>query len=260
MRCMAAATLWQRELVRFVRQRSRLFSAIATPLLFWVLLGSGLGSSFRLPGAEGVGYGEYFFPGTAVLLVLFASIFSSISLIEDRQTGFLQGVLVAPVGPSALVLGKVLGGATIAWLQGTLYLMLAPLAGIPLTWAVAAGASGVLLALSIALTALGFGFAWRVDSTQGFHAVMNLVLMPMWLLSGAFFPVTGAPAWLEAIMRLNPLTYGMAALRRVLAAGEASPEMALETALPSLGPSLGIVLFWCAVGLLFAGMSLRRAR
>jgi ABC-2 type transport system permease protein len=217
---LAAGTLWRRELVRFFRQPSRIAGAAGSPLLFWILIGSGLSGSFRLPGASanaagsaGVDFLEYFFPGTIVLVLLFAAIFSTISVIEDRQQGFLQGVLVAPVPRGAVVAGKVLGGATIAWLQGLVFLALAPLSGIHLTPLSALAAAGVMALLAIGLTAIGFAFAWRVDSVQGFHAVMNLLLVPMWLLSGAFFPLSGVPRWLGALMRANPLTYGVTALR-----------------------------------------------
>jgi ABC-2 type transport system permease protein len=243
----AATMLWWRELVRFARQPSRILSAVASPLVFWLLIGTGLSASFRLPGSDAdVSYLEYFFPGTVALLVLFASIFSTISVIEDRHEGFLQGVLVAPVTPSTVVLGKVLGGATLAWLQGSLFLLLAPAAGIPLGAASLAAASGTLALLSLALTAVGFGFAWKVDSTQGFHGVMNLLLVPMWLLSGAFFPLTGAPAWLEWVMRVNPMTYGVASLRRTLY--PRGMEVAAE--LPPLGPSLVVLGGFCLLALL----------
>jgi len=217
MRLFAAYTLWRRELAHFFRQPTRIASAAATPVLFWILIGSGLSSSFQLPGGpDNIDYLEYFFPGTVVLLVLFSSIFSTFSIIEDRQAGFLQAVMVSPVRGTAIVAGKVLGGATIAWLQGFALLLLGPLAGLELDWQRLAGGGAILAVLAIALTAFGFALAWLFDSTQGFHAIMNLLLIPMWLLSGAFFPLTGAPVWLEWGMRLNPLTYGVAALRQIL--------------------------------------------
>lgn len=219
---LAAFTLWQRELQRFFRQPSRVAGAVGTPLVFWLFMGSGLAGSFRMPGAVGVSYLQFFFPGTLALVLLFAAIFSTISVIEDRHEGFLQGVLVAPVSRGAIVAGKVLGGATLAWLQAVVFLLLAPLAGIPLGLSSLLGAAGVLALLSVSLTAIGFGFAWKVDSVQGFHAVMNVVLLPMWLLSGSFFPLAGAPRWLGLLMRLNPLTYGIAALRETLA-GSVAP-------------------------------------
>ena len=246
---LAAYTLWHRELTRFFRQPSRIAGAVATPLIFWLLIGSGLSGSFRLPGGPAdVDYLEYFFPGTIVLVLLFAAIFSNISVIEDRREGFLQGVLVAPVGRAALVAGKVLGGSTLAWLQGIVFLALAPAAGIRLTVPSLLAAAGVLAVLAVSLSALGFAFAWKLDSVQGFHAIMNIVLMPMWMLSGAFFPASGAPGWLAALMRLNPLTYGIAALRHAFygaALGEGMPGAAL-----SLAVTLAVGLAAFALGLL----------
>lgn len=212
--CRAVAALWQRELVRFYRQRDRVVGALLTPVVFWLLLGLGLGRSFQSASAPGgLGYLEFFYAGALVLIVLFTAIFSTISLIEDRREGFLQGVLVAPVGRAALVGGKVAGGATLATLQGMLFLLLAPLVKVKLGWTAVAWLVVTLGVLSVALTALGFLIAWRMESTQGFHAVMNLVLMPMWLLSGAVFPAEGAAVWLGWIMRVNPLSYGVACVR-----------------------------------------------
>lgn len=247
---LAAATLWRRELTRFFRQPSRIAGAVGTPLIFWLLLGSGLSGSFRLPGGPaGLSYFQYFFPGTIVLVLLFAAIFSNISVIEDRHQGFLQGVLVAPVSRSTLVAGKVLGGATLAWIQGVVFLALAPLSGVRLTVVSALEAAGILAVLALSLTALGFAFAWKLDSVQGFHAIMNVVLMPMWLLSGAFFPVSGAPFWLGALMRLNPLTYGVAALRGALF-GPAGAAPGLPGPAVSLGVTFAMGLAAFAAGLL----------
>jgi ABC-2 type transport system permease protein len=251
------ATLWWRELVRFYRQRSRVVGALGTPLLFWLLIGAGFGGSFRaaeLPGAPpsagaGVSYLGYLFPGTILLIVLFTAIFSTISVIEDRHEGFLLSVLVAPISRSALVLGKVLGGATLALLQGLTFVLLAPLVGIRLGAWQAAEVTAILFLISFSLTALGFYFAWRLDSVQGFHSVMNLVLMPMWLLSGALFPVSGARSWIGWLMRVNPLTYGMDALSRALANRPAAPS--------SMVLSVGIM---AAFGMLAGLASLREVR
>lgn len=239
---LATGTLWRRELVRFFRQPSRIAGAAGSPLLFWILIGSGLSSSFRLPGGSAdVDFLEYFFPGTVVLVLLFAAIFSTISVIEDRQQGFLQGVLVAPVPRAAVVAGKVLGGGTLAWLQALVFLALAPLSGIRLTLGSALAAAGVMALLAVGLTAIGFVFAWRVDSVQGFHAVMNLLLVPMWLLSGAFFPLTGAPGWLAALMRANPLTYGVTALRGALYGAAPAPAVAVTAALALVAFAAGVL-------------------
>ncbi|HZR79653.1 MAG TPA: ABC transporter permease [Candidatus Binatia bacterium] len=237
------ATLWWREVVRFYRQRSRIVGALATPILFWILLGSGFSASFRPPGSPAdMGYAEYFFPGTIVLVVLFTAIFSTISVIEDRREGFLQAVLVAPVSRASVVLGKILGGTTLALGQALLLLLAAPLLGIGLGVVDVAVVVAVLFAIAFGLTTLGFLIAWRMESTQGFHAIMNLVLMPMWFLSGAFFPSTGAPAWLRLLMAVNPLTYGLAALRRAL-----YPAVVVGTDVPTLALSFAIT---CAFAIL----------
>jgi ABC-2 type transport system permease protein len=198
-----------------------------------------------------VNYLQYFFPGTLALIVLFTAIFSTISVIEDRREGFLQGVLVAPVPRATIVAGKILSGTTLAVLQAMLFLLLAPAAGIGLRADLLLPLVVALLTLAFALTGLGFLVAWQLDSTQGFHAVMNLVLVPMWLLSGAVFPAEGAAWWIRAIMWANPMTYGVTALRVVLA-GETSVT---GGGLPSLAMSLLVVLvFGCAtaaIGIVF---------
>ena len=207
----------RRELVRFYRQWSRIIGSLATPLLFWLFLGSGLGTALpELHTPGGGGYLEYFFPGILVLTLLFTSIFSNLSLIEDRHEGFLQSVLVAPISRLSMVGGKVIGGTLLAFSQGLLFLCLAPLAGFPLTLASFLMTSLAMVLIGLTLTAIGFLFAWKLDSVQGFHSIMNVLLMPMWLLSGAFFPVQKAPLWLRPLMYLDPLTYGYIALKRAL--------------------------------------------
>jgi ABC-2 type transport system permease protein len=235
---LAVWTLWQREVVRFYRQPSRVVGALAPPVVFWLLIGSGLAPSFRPAGAgdaeaAGAGYLAYFFPGIVILILLFTAIFSEISIIEDRREGFLQGVLVAPVPRAAIVLGKVLGGTTLAMLQCIPFLALAPVAGlgVPQPGSLARLAV-VLFLLAFALTALAAAIAWRLDSSQGFHAIMNLFLIPMWLLAGTLFPLAGT-RWLGVLMRANPLTYGVAALRRALVGGPL-PD------LPGFGASLAV--------------------
>ena len=210
-------TIWWREIIRFYRQRSRLFSAIAQPLVFWLLIGSGLNASFQPSGAAGgLSYIEYFYPGIVVLVLLFTSIFATISVVNDRREGFLQGILVAPVPRWRIVFAQALGGTTLSVLQGVLLLILAPMTGIRFSAASLFATLGVMALLAFGLTNLGLLIAWRMDSTQGFHAIMNLLLIPIWLLSGAFFPSTGVPGWLEWTMKLNPLTYGLAAFRQSL--------------------------------------------
>lgn len=230
----AVMTLWWREINRFRRQRSRWMSALTQPLVFWLLLGGGLSASFRPMGTpDDTGYLEYFYPGVIVLVMLFTAIFATIAVVEDRREGFLQGVLVAPVSRVTIVQGQALGSTTLALLQGIIFLALAPLAGISLSLIGVLGVVVVLACLAFGLTNLGLIIAWRMQSTQGFHAIMNLILMPIWLLSGAFFPVTGVPFWLEWLMRINPLTYGMAALRRCLYLGHVDAAGTIPPFLPS---------------------------
>jgi ABC-2 type transport system permease protein len=212
-----AFTLWWRELVRFYRQRARVVGVIASPLLFWVVIGSGFGSSFRSgDSAEPQHYLDYFYPGALIMIVLFTSIFTMMSVIEDRKAGFLLSVLVAPVPRSAIVLGKVLGGTTLAAIQGLLFLAFAPLVGVHLGVADCLLVVLTVFLVSFALTALGFTIAWGMDSTQAFHAIINLFLIPLWLLSGALFPLAGASGWIRLLIRINPLTYGVEALRDLL--------------------------------------------
>jgi ABC-2 type transport system permease protein len=212
-----AFTLWWREVVRFYRQKARVAGVILSPLLFWIVLGSGFGTSFRSGEAAGQQhYLNYFYPGALVMIVLFTAIFTMMSVIEDRNEGFLLSVLVAPVPRAAIVLGKVLGGTTLAALQGLAFLVFAPLAGVHLTLE-----SFILIALTVflvsfSLTALGFAIAWPLDSTQAFHAIINLFLIPLWLLSGALFPLSGASGWIRGVMYANPLTYGVEALRTLM--------------------------------------------
>ncbi len=248
----AAFTLWQRELVRFIRQPSRVIGAIGSPAIFWLLLGSGFGQSFR-PSASPLvnGYLEYFYPGTLALIVLFTAIFSTISIIEDRHEGFLQGVLASPASRIDIVTGKLMGAATLATVQAAVFLLAAPSAVRELTPTVFLQALGVLAVLSIALSGLGFVVAWKFDSVQGFHAIMNLGLVPLWILSGAAFPAQGAAPWVQVLMRANPLTYGVAALLHVL-----SPSKLPDT--PPFDLSLLIVALFGIVTMCLSVVMVRR--
>ena len=216
------ATLWWREVRSFYRQRSRFVAALATPVLFWLVLGSGFGRSLQGPAAGNAGYLEFFFPGTVTLVVLFTAIFANISVIEDRREGFLLSVLVAPVPRLSLVLGKVFGATTVGLFQGLLLLPLAPVLGLSIGAARIPALVAMIFLLAFGLTCLGFCFAWRLNSVSAFHSVMNTILMPMWLLSGALFPLDGASAWVRWVMILNPLSYGVAGLRHLLYEGGVS--------------------------------------
>ena len=228
---LASASLCGRECRRFFRDRARALSSIVTAVLFWVLIGFGLGGSFAPLGMpRDMGSIEYLYPGTVVFVVLLTAIVGTFSLIEDRREGFLQGVLVAPVPRSSIVLGKVLGGATIAVAQGVLLLLVAPLVGIPFHPGGMVLAVVALFLIAFAFNALGFVLAWRMESIQGFHGIVNLILMPMWFLSGALFPIAGAARGLEIAMRANPVTYGLATFRESLYASSAAGPVAPESA------------------------------
>jgi ABC-2 type transport system permease protein len=239
-----AFTLWWREVVRFYRQRTRVVGVIASPVVFWLVIGSGFGSSFRSGDAAGQQhYLDYFYPGALIMIVLFTSIFTMMSVIEDRKEGFLLSVLVAPVPRSAIVLGKVLGGTTLSTIQGLIFLAFAPLVGVHVSLADFLLVVLTVFLVSFALTALGFAIAWPMDSTQAFHAVINLFLIPIWLLSGALFPLAGASGWIRILMRANPLTYGVEALRSLLypATSEAFPlASSLATLILFAGAMFGL--------------------
>jgi ABC-2 type transport system permease protein len=235
-----AFTLWWREVVRFYRQPARVVGVILSPLLFWVVIGAGFGTSLQSEATGTGNFLHYFFPGALIMIVLFTSIFTMMSVIEDRNEGFLLSVMVAPVHRSGIVLGKVLGGTTLSAVQGLIFLVFAPLIGIRLGLEQVLIIALVTFLVAFALTALGFAIAWRMESSQGFHAIINLFLIPLWMLSGALFPVSGASGWLKLLMRINPLTYGMDAL--LLTMFPSAPG----TTLP-LWPSIGVLALFAAV-------------
>ncbi len=220
--------LWKRELVRFWRQKSRILGVVASPLVFWLLIGSGFGDM------------GLFFPGSLVLTVMFSAIFSTITIIEDRREGFLLSMLVSPASRTSLVLGKVFGSATLAWIQGMIFLAFAPLAGVKAGAAGLLGAAASIFLIAFTLAGLGFLIAWKMNSTQGFHAVMNLALLPMWMVSGAIFPVAKAQVWVKWVMLANPLTYSLALLR-----GQLTPEAAAGS--PPTQVSIGLTVLFGVV-------------
>jgi ABC-2 type transport system permease protein len=242
-------------MIRFFRQPNRIIGAVGTPIVFWILFGLGLQGSFRAGGADsGPTFLQYYFPGSLVLTMLFTAIFSTISVIEDRREGILQAVLVSPTPRWAMVLGKVVGGALLALSQALIFLL--AVVFLPF-WPGLFDLLQLVVLLFVAgmaLTSVGLLFAWRTDSTQGFHAVMNLVLMPMWLLSGAFFP---APAWSSDLsptqqivhfaIRWNPLSYSVAGARHLLGGGE-TPGVWL----PSLSVCWAVTFLFAAIAYLAA--------
>jgi daunorubicin resistance ABC transporter membrane protein len=249
-----ARVLVRRDLVRFFRQPSRLVGALGQPALFWVVIGSGMAATFRLPGSD-VGYLSFFYPGVVLMVVLFAAIFTTVSVIEDRRQGFLQAVMAGPGSRTALVAGKVLGSSAVALTQAALFLALAPAAGFPLgavDWPLLAAA---LALTAIALSSLGFALAWRLDSVQGYHAIQMTLLTPAWVVSGAMFPPDPSHPWMAAVIRANPVASGVSAARRALA-GPFAPG-----ALPgSAARDLAVLVAFAAAAFALALLAARRRR
>ncbi len=255
-----AWTLCRREILRFVRQRSRIVGALGTPLVFWLLAGWGLAGSFHLPGGNAdVSYLQYTYPGAIAAILLFTAIFSMFTIIDDRKSGFMQGVLVAPVSRSAIVLGKVLGATALAVGQAALFLVLAPLIGIELTYASVVASLAAMTLFSLAVTSLGFWMAWLMDSVQGFHVVMNLLLMPMLVLSGALFPPSGSASVVRYATEINPLTYAVALMRHAMYAGGQSPGIVEKGLAPSLVVTLVFALAMFGLSVTVANRDAQKA-
>lgn len=205
-----------RDVVRFFRQRFRVIGALLQPILFWVIIGSGFRGSFNLGPDAPWDFQQFFFPGVVTMVLLFSAIFATITVIEDRREGFLQGVLAGPGSRLAVVVGKSVGSSIIALIQAGLFLLLAPLAGVDVGAVNFAQLGAVMVLTALALTGLGFALAWWINSTTGFHAIMTVVLIPMWVLSGAMFPHKGAGPVMAALMQLNPLRFAVEGTRRAL--------------------------------------------
>jgi ABC-2 type transport system permease protein len=206
--------LWLRDLKRYWYDKARIFASLGQPILFLFVLGTALGPSVATPG--GIQFSEFIFPGIICMTVLFTSIFSAISIVWDREFGFLKEVLVAPVSRWSIVIGKALGGSTVAVLQGCLMLVLAPLVGVKLSLLVVVQSVLVMFLIAFAITGLGIVIAARMKEMEGFQMVVNFVIMPIFFLSGALFPLDRLPGWLAVLTRIDPMTYGVDLLRLVM--------------------------------------------
>ncbi|KYH33525.1 ABC transporter permease [Neomoorella mulderi] len=218
----AIYTIWYREFIRFIRERSRIIGMIGQPLLYLLIVGQGIAAAmgFRgVPAGVPVNYVQFMYPGILGMSVLFTSIFSGVSIIWDREFGFLKEVLVAPVPRWATALGKALGGSTVALIQAAIMLLLAPLIKVSLTPVTILQLLGILFLISLGLTFLGIAIASRMTTMEGFQMFMNFLVMPLFFLSGAMFPMTNLPGWMSVLMKLDPLTYGVDALRRLVYSG-----------------------------------------
>jgi ABC-2 type transport system permease protein len=217
----ALTAMWAlsyRELLRFMRQRSRVVGAFLSPLIFWLLLGFGIdGASDSSAVGMAGNFKQYFIPGMMILGVLFTSIYSAISLIDDRNSGFLQGVLVSPLPRWAILLSKILGASLIALLQGALLLPIAFISGLSLSATSIVSILFLFFFIGFFIASLALHFGWKIHSVAGFHGIMNTVLMPMWFLSGATFPIKSGP--LLWIAKVNPLSYAVSAFQEILYVG-----------------------------------------
>jgi len=228
---------WLRDVKRFFRDRIRLIGAFAQPLIYLFLLGTGLQSAFQAFGSGETKYVTFMFPGIVCMTVLFTSMFSAISIIWDREFGFLKEMLVAPIPRSSIAVGKVLGGATTALMQGFLLLLFMPLVGIPYSLEKIVMMLLVMFLLSISLTSFGVAFAARMRSMEAFPIMMNFVLLPMFFLSGAMFPLQDLPGWMTVLTKINPMSYAVDAVRGVALKGISITSTA-SMSLPSVPPSL----------------------
>ena len=211
----AIKVVWRRELIRFKSDRMRIVTALVQPLLFLFVLGTGL-ETVAGAGTHGVEFKTFIYPGILCMSVMFTAMFSAASIVWDREFGFLREMMVAPVRRSSIVIGKCLGGATVASFQGVIVLALAGAVGVPYAPALILGAFALQLLLAFSITAFGVMVAVRIKQMQAFMGVMQMIIMPMFFLAGALFPVAGLPAWLNFLNRIDPLTYAVDPMRRLV--------------------------------------------
>jgi ABC-2 type transport system permease protein len=235
----AILVLARREILQFLRDRARVFGSLVQVGGIWLVMGFGFQGSFTAPGmAPGdMGYIDYLFPGMIILIVLFSSIFGSMSIVEDRQTGFLHAAIIAPLPRAVLAFGTMAGGTVLAFVQAALLLLAIPLTSLDPSFTEILATLGITLVVAFTFTAVGSIFAWRVKTTRGFHAVMNVLLMPLWVLSGALFPASGAHPIVRFLIQINPASYAVNALRTVL-----HPASLPHVGIAAFGPSLAITI------------------
>ena len=243
--------MWYRDILRFWRDKARLFTSFAQPFLFLVIIGTGLSSGIALlGGASDYNYIQFMYPGIIGMVVLFTGIMSGVTIVWDREFGFLKEVLVAPISRGAVAVGKALGGATIATAQGLVMLVFVPFVGVSISVGQVFLLIPLMFVFAFSLTSLGILIASRIRSMEGFQVVMQLMLFPLFFLSPALFPVERLPAWLGIPVRLNPVSYGIDALRQaVLTSGEGVPGVGINVFghTMSIAEDVGVLLVFGAV-------------
>ena len=223
--------IWYRDILRFWRDRWRLVASLTQPLLFLVVFGSGLSSSLQGSASFGAGrlsYIQFMFPGIIGMAILFSAIFGAMSIVWDREFGFLKEVLVAPIDRSAVAIGKALGGTTQAMIQGLILLVLAPFVGVKLSLLTVLTMIPLAAVMAFGLSSLGVALASSMKSMQGFQVVINFLMMPMFFLSGALFPLSGLPGWMAVLTRIDPASYGIDPLRRVVLSESGLPSAVID--------------------------------
>lgn len=221
--------IWYRDILRYWRNKTRVISGLAFPVVWLVFFGTGMSSSLQIIGGEGVDYLLYVFPGIIAMNLIFTSLFSSMSIVTDREFGFLREILVAPISRGAIAIGKTLGGATTAFMQAILILILAPILGIHINLKMVLLLIPAMFLISFALTSLGVLIASRLKTSEGASLVLQFVVMPMYFLSGALFPISNLPEWLNIFVRLNPVTYAVDMLRQIALLNSGVPETLIQS-------------------------------
>ena len=250
--------IWYRDLLRFWHDKLRMVSSITFPLLFLFVFGSGLG--FRMGSlAPGIDFAQFMFPGIISMTVMMSSFMAGMSVVWDREFGFLKEVLVAPISRASVAVGKTSGSATVAMLQGIIILLFAPLIGVSLSLGTVLALLPLMLLLSASISSLGILLATRIRSMEAFQAVMQMLMFPMIFLSGVFFPLQGLPAWMEVLVKLNPATYGVAPIRQVMLGTSADSPFAINVLghTMSLWDNIAVMVAFGAAMLLLAVWSFR---
>jgi ABC-2 type transport system permease protein len=203
--------IWQRDIKRMLRDKHQFYGSFARPVLWLLVLGMGLRPVFK--GNGGVDYIQFIFPGIVAMSLIFSAMWSGISIIWDREFGFLKEIMVAPIPRTSIVAGKIMGGATQAMVQGGITLLFAPLIGVKISPAGFCALLGIMVIISFSLSSMGIALASRIYSYEGFGTISNFIIMPLFFLSGAVYPVQTLPSWLKVIVSLNPVTYGVDLMR-----------------------------------------------
>jgi len=237
-----AYTIWYRDVLRFLRDRARILASLGQPLLFLFVFGTGLAPAMSATTGGALDFRQFMFPGILAMTVLFTGIFSAVSIVWDREFGFLKEVMVAPVSRTAIALGKVAGGATVAMFQGMIVLLLAPIVGVKLTLPEVVVIIGLMLLLATVMTSFGILIAARQKTMEGVQMMMQFLLMPMFFLSGAFFPLRGVPLWLAWLSRVDPVTYGVDSLRQAALGRTAPPALLAALTLHPMTTNIVVML------------------